>query len=338
MDNTNSDPNQQYKDILNQYAQDIKTDQPPQELPIEETPILPTSPQPIEIPQPEQPKIEDLDLPPIDPTPPIVVEKPQNNLFKILFFIALFIFISVVGVIAYNLSTNNQSSTNNISTPEPTATPTTATFTCTLNDKQYMTGESFASADGCNTCTCATDGNIACTEKACASTNSATTKITPTKSATSSAKTSFQKLIINWAFYKEITTSEKNTSFNTFGSFWTSSLKQGDTLYDFSQKIIKGSVKKLTINKSNLNTILGNYEYTFYLTPNYEKWSNEKFVEKDLVPLTGIGDLSPVYAYSDKLIWSTSLNCGGRRSDDPAEQKAQDQCQSLVEEINTAFP
>jgi hypothetical protein len=39
---------------------------------------------------------------------------------------------------------------------------------CNYNGKDFNAGDSFPSADGCNTCTCAGDGNIACTDKACA--------------------------------------------------------------------------------------------------------------------------------------------------------------------------
>ena len=39
--------------------------------------------------------------------------------------------------------------------------------TCSDGGKTYHEGESFPASDGCNTCTCGPDGNIACTEKAC---------------------------------------------------------------------------------------------------------------------------------------------------------------------------
>lgn len=42
--------------------------------------------------------------------------------------------------------------------------------TCAYNGKTYAAGDSFPSADGCNTCTCSAGGAVACTERACAGT------------------------------------------------------------------------------------------------------------------------------------------------------------------------
>jgi len=240
MDNKNSSSNQQYQDILDQYAKDIKAGKPQEEspkeeptlalngnvepelkleatvptpisepkidpvfkLPIEETPILPMSENsdsqilppisdvvPISDPiqAPESNRTDNLDIPPIETipsTPPISIEKPKNNIFKVLFFISLFIFLCVVGAIVYVLLNNNNqpsSQTENPATPTPEiiATPTAAEFACTLNDNKYEAGESFPSADGCNTCSCDINGNIACTEKACAATSSSTKTATP---------------------------------------------------------------------------------------------------------------------------------------------------------------
>jgi hypothetical protein len=162
---------------------------------------------------------------------------------------------------------------------------------------------------------------------------------TESTTATTSAKTPFQKLIVNFTLYKELTTTEKNASFNTPGGFWTSSLTTEDPNYIFAQKLIKGSIKKLTISKSNLSTILGDYTYTFYITPNYENFSNEKFKEKNLFPMTGISDLNTLWAYPDKLIWTTVYPsaCGGAEATTVADKKAQDQCNELTKEVNYAF-
>jgi hypothetical protein len=40
-------------------------------------------------------------------------------------------------------------------------------LTCTSGGTTYQPGDTFPSPDGCNTCTCGSDGNIGCTEKAC---------------------------------------------------------------------------------------------------------------------------------------------------------------------------
>lgn len=42
-----------------------------------------------------------------------------------------------------------------------------ACFACTYEGNNRYAGESFRSADGCNTCTCESDGSVACTDKAC---------------------------------------------------------------------------------------------------------------------------------------------------------------------------
>lgn len=348
---------------------EIKTESIP-ETPIETTPIVEPTPQPEITPEPEnetflkpQPEIEVtpepeflnktpdqikqeisqiLDDTSVDSTSTIIPPvKPKINIFQIIFVLSIVMFLIVVSVVAFTYFKSQKNSftiDDQSSTISDTPTPVSST-TCTLNDKIYKVGESFPSADGCNTCSCSENGSIACTEKACESTSSASKSATPT--ITSSTKTSFQKLIINWTSYKEITTAERTINFGTTDnevSFWTDSVKEGDVLYSFTQKLIKGSVKKLTINKTNLTTVLGDYKYVFYLTPNYEKWTNDQFKKSGFIPLSGIGDLSPVYAYSDKLIWSTTLNCGGVKPETTEGQKAQDQCNSLVKEISSTFP
>lgn len=40
---------------------------------------------------------------------------------------------------------------------------------CAYNGQRYEVGSSFTAEDGCNTCTCDQNGQIACTEKACPS-------------------------------------------------------------------------------------------------------------------------------------------------------------------------
>ena len=39
---------------------------------------------------------------------------------------------------------------------------------CDYNGAHYAAGDVFPSSDGCNECTCGTDGTVACTERACA--------------------------------------------------------------------------------------------------------------------------------------------------------------------------
>lgn len=39
--------------------------------------------------------------------------------------------------------------------------------TCAYDDETYTAGQSFPSTDGCNTCTCGTNGTVGCTKRAC---------------------------------------------------------------------------------------------------------------------------------------------------------------------------
>ena len=62
----------------------------------------------------------------------------------------------------------------------PTDVPEVA---CELNGVEYKLGESFPSADGCNTCVCQSPDVIACTERACNTTstlNTQSTTVAPT--------------------------------------------------------------------------------------------------------------------------------------------------------------
>jgi len=156
-------------------------------------------------------------------------------------------------------------------------------------------------------------------------------------SVVSPTKTSFQKMITDWDSYKELTDS-KRTHFDTYGSFWASFIKPGDENYDLAQKIIKGDIKELVIDKNNFPSILEKYvAFTFYLTPNYENWTNDQF-KSDLIQITGRADFSPVYAYPDKLIWTDTLNCGKTGPDDTVyRQRVLNQCNDLVKEIDGAF-
>jgi hypothetical protein len=41
------------------------------------------------------------------------------------------------------------------------------TTTCAYDDETYSPGDSFPSTDGCNTCTCGSNGSVGCTKRAC---------------------------------------------------------------------------------------------------------------------------------------------------------------------------
>jgi len=165
----------EYQDILNQYAANQETTAPTLE---NETPP-PSSP--------PTPTITDSDIFP---------KPPQNNLFKIIFIISLIIFVLTSTVLAFVYFKNQKSPPiiNNQPSTTDNLTPTAPSGTCFLNDKTYQTGETFTATDGCNTCTCVSQNNISCTDKECPSSKSATesaSTITPTKTSvtsTSSAK------------------------------------------------------------------------------------------------------------------------------------------------------
>lgn len=140
-------------------------------------PPLPTSPNIDEVKDkvneilnyPTRPDIPDESITPIENNP--------SNLPKILFFISLSVFILIISALIYFLT----SSSKPTDTPDSTntITPTVSEVACTLNGKSFGIGDSFKSADGCNTCSCTAPDVIACTEMAC--------DITPTKTATKSA-------------------------------------------------------------------------------------------------------------------------------------------------------
>jgi len=187
------------------------------ETPIETTPIIEPTPQPEITSEPEsetflkpQPEIEVtpepeflnktpdqikqeisqiLDDTPVDSTSTIIPPvKPKINIFQILFVLSIVIFLIVVSVVTFTYFKSQKNSPtidDQSSTISDTPTPVSS-VTCTLNDKTYKVGEGFPSVDGCNTCSCSENGSIACTEKACESTKSATPTVT--KSATTSSK------------------------------------------------------------------------------------------------------------------------------------------------------
>lgn len=192
-----SDYQNEYQDILNQYAANQETTAPTLE---NETPLPPPTP-----------TITDSDIFPIP---------PQNNLFKIIFIISLIIFVLTSTVLAFVYFKNQKSSptVNNQPSTIDNLTPTAPSGTCFLNDKTYQAGETFTATDGCNTCTCVSQNNISCTDKECSSSKTATESATnSTKTATPSSVTkdwqtytdSVYKYSIqypsNWTIDKKIT-------------------------------------------------------------------------------------------------------------------------------------
>lgn len=168
---------QQYQEILNKYASSLTPPVETPESPIENkeiiTPIINStiSPEPV---LPVEPK-------PVF-TPPIITKKPTpliyfppeptiskpSNFFKYLFYFSLLFFIAVASAIIYNFSSNQSEPKPVVAKPIPT---TIISQFCEIGDKKYAVGQSFASDDSCNTCSCTPDLIIVCTQAACAPTS-----------------------------------------------------------------------------------------------------------------------------------------------------------------------
>lgn len=157
--------------------------------PSEPTPVTP--PEPVSAPPVEPPMVTS--LPPMPSSlPPVItglapVSKPPKNIFKYFFFLSLLVFLGIFGMIIYTVLNAAANPTriivsDNTPTVEPTSSSDTGKF-CETNDKKIPSGETFPSADGCNTCTCGDDLTISCTEKDCSgkeSTDSASPSVIPT--------------------------------------------------------------------------------------------------------------------------------------------------------------
>jgi len=176
MDTNNSAPNtpssdetsSNYQNILDQYSKQItitpeaETESDNQVVIDPNVALKTITPEPIPTLSPPT-----VSLPTVAPIP----STKESNLFKILFFISLLIFLGVASALALSFVSNSKIGADSVNpvnptVAEPTNPPETETF-CYLNDNKYKLDETFPSADGCNTCTCSLDGTIACTEKAC---------------------------------------------------------------------------------------------------------------------------------------------------------------------------
>ena len=163
------------------------TDIPLTEVPPAEVHVPPSSPEP---PPPVYSNLPPVVITPPPTTPPanlppsdisVINQPPRQSgggFFKFLFVISVLTFLGVFGSIIYSMFGDKLTNPGNQPPAPPTPTVTTI-GTCALNDKDYKVGESFASADGCNTCSCNPDLTISCTEMSC--------EVTPTKPSTPSA-------------------------------------------------------------------------------------------------------------------------------------------------------
>lgn len=132
-------------------------DQIPQ-IPIQETTSdMPSAPAPEPIPAPTPPPL------PLSTTP-----KPKRSLPKISAFglVCLFALIVSFGALAY-FFLQNQTLKNQLGLPSLKIPHTQKT--CDYNGQTYKAGQGFQSTDGCNSCSCSENGEVACTEMACMS-------------------------------------------------------------------------------------------------------------------------------------------------------------------------
>lgn len=102
-----------------------------------------------------------------------------SKVIKTLFILSLIILLGIVGNFVYFFTKPGFKENSNKKTDSnPIPVLTESGVTCELNGFIYKEGQSFPSADDCNTCTCKPSGEISCTEKECVSTTPATDSAT----------------------------------------------------------------------------------------------------------------------------------------------------------------
>ncbi len=204
-DNTDSQQEEKYKQILDEYSQQIKDTDTIPAVPVEDQsqpqvqsqpdevvstpsePTPPTNPKPslphqlppqdlgpaptLEPTEPE-PKLE------VDQNPPQTPPKGKFNLFKYLFYLSTVVFIVILALLVKDYLKLQKLTQNAPSQPQPTGQVLPPTETplpssdqvCQVNDSQYNIGDTFPAEDGCNTCECQsteTGPKIICTLSDC---------------------------------------------------------------------------------------------------------------------------------------------------------------------------
>jgi hypothetical protein len=127
--------------MIYNYAQSVKTENPPIEPPLAPPQISPSISHALPPPR-------------------------ESNIFKYFFYFSLIIFLIVLGLVINSLL-QGQKSLPLSKTPSISPSPAPA---CLLNNEHIQIGQAFPSSDGCNTCSCTPDLTIVCTEKACSPT------------------------------------------------------------------------------------------------------------------------------------------------------------------------
>lgn len=128
--------------------------------------------------------------------------------------------------------------------------------------------------------------------------------------------------IENWSLYQENASVQVGTG------------KCGNQEFDnFLDQANAGSRKTL-----NLNGL------TLVVTPNYNNWSNEKFVafNNDSTAICGAGGYYPLHAYSDKLLWRGVCGTGAapepEEPDYAAKMAALNLCEKTLQDVDQLFP
>lgn len=180
-----------------------------------------------------------------------------SSVGKVFFIFALILFLIIAAGLAYFLFLVPSNTTKNkTDNSTPSVTPTLSETNdnssnesgiCELNNKTYQVGESFTSADGCNTCSCSSAGVITCTEKACTGTPTVTTA---TKSATTNSS-----IPLDWKSYVDTT---YKVSIN-YPSDWTlSKISNGFSLISSERKKIKETSSSPSTPGPEINVYLSN--------------------------------------------------------------------------------
>ncbi|MDD2225382.1 MAG: hypothetical protein PHP97_04470 [Candidatus Shapirobacteria bacterium] len=144
---------------------------------------------------------------------------------------------------------------------------------------------------------------------------------------------SLKQVLTDWSLYREIENkdqffyeTDQDGTRKTCGS-WFCNVPSNHELYPFTQKILNGSIKELTIGIRSV-----------YITPNYENYNNQEFNNLNIGSFsTGIIEIQPLYVYDDKLIWSTLPGCGGAIPDTQIDKENYASCEYLEKLISTAF-
>ena len=135
--------------------------------------------------------------------------------------------------------------------------------------------------------------------------------------------------IENWSLYKEI--NKQSLGYDIFGDPNECAQVDGfnKEFADFKKEANFGSIKQFLYNGAFVLTI----------TPNYNNWSNEKFLAfgADNGAFCSAGGLGPLHAYEDKLLWSNDCSTGMMPDESAPGYKDFIKCTEAEQAIETYF-